>query len=73
MVKQFAEASKVNYKLALDAEGAVARVYGVVGFPTFIGIDAAGTIRYVDNVLPGDLDALVKQLEAGGTAEIKKP
>jgi cytochrome c-type biogenesis protein len=73
VVKQFAEASKVNYKLALDPDGAVATAYGVVGFPTFVGIDAAGAIRYLDNALPGDLDALVKQLETGGAAEVKKP
>ena len=73
VVKQFAEASKVNYKLVLDADGTVAAAYGVVGFPTFVGIDAAGTIRYFNNVLPGDLDALVKQLETGGAAEVKKP
>jgi thiol:disulfide interchange protein DsbD len=73
VVKQFAEAGKVNYKLVLDPDGAVATVYGVVGFPTFVGIDAAGTIRYLDNVLPGDLDALVKQLQTGGAVEVKKP
>jgi thiol:disulfide interchange protein DsbD len=73
VVKQFAEARKVNYKLVLDPDGAVATAYGVVGFPTFVGIDAAGTIRYVDNALPGDLDPLVKQLETGGAAEVRQP
>ena len=73
VVKRFAEAGKVNYKLVLDPDGTVATAYGVVGLPTFVGIDAAGTIRYVDNALPGDLDALVKQLETGEAAEAKKP
>ena len=73
VVKQFAEARKVNYKLVLDPDGTVARAYGVAGFPTFVGIDAAGTIRYAGNVLPGDLDALVKQLETGGPAEARQP
>ena len=73
VVKRFAEARKVNYKLVLDPDGTVATAYGVVGFPTFVGIDAAGTVRYVGNVLPGDLDALVKQLETGGPAEARQP
>ncbi len=73
VVKRFAEARKVNYKLVLDPDGTVAAAYGVVGFPTFVGIDAAGTIRYVGNVLPGDLDALVRQLETGGPAEARQP
>jgi cytochrome c-type biogenesis protein len=73
VVKQFAEARKVNYKLLLDPDGTVATAYGVKGFPTFVGIDAGGAIRYVANVLPGDLDALVKQLETGAAAESKQP
>jgi cytochrome c-type biogenesis protein len=73
VVKQFGDAHRVNYRLVLDRDGKVATAYGVVGFPTFVGIDAAGTIRYLDNVLPGDLDALVKQLETGASAEVKKP
>jgi peroxiredoxin len=73
VVQRFAEARKVNYPLLLDPGGTVATAYGVVGIPAFVGIDAAGVIRYMDNVLPGDLDALVKQLEAGGAAEVRKP
>jgi thiol:disulfide interchange protein DsbD len=73
VVQRFAEARKVNYPLLLDPGGTVATAYGMVGIPTFVGIDAAGVIRYMDNVLPGDLDALVRQLEAGGAAEVKKP
>jgi thiol:disulfide interchange protein DsbD len=73
VVKQFAEARKVNYRLVLDTGGAVASIYGVVGYPSFVGIDAAGNVRYVDNVLPDDLDTLVKQLETGAATEVKKP
>ncbi len=73
VVKQFAEARKVNYRLVLDPAGAVATGYGVVGFPTFVGIDATGAVRYRDNVLPADLDALVRQLETGAAAEGRKP
>jgi peroxiredoxin len=73
VVKRFGEAHKVNYKLVLDTDGAVAAAYGVVGFPTFVGIDAAGTIRYSDNALPGDLDTFVKQLETAGSAEGRNP
>jgi peroxiredoxin len=73
VVKRFAEERKTNYKLLLDPGGQVATAYGIVGIPTIVGIDATGTVRYVANGLPKDLDALVKQLEAGGTAEVKKP
>jgi peroxiredoxin len=73
VVKRFAEARKVNYRLVLDPDGSVAAAYGVVGFPTFVGIDATGTIRYLDNALPGDLDALVKQLEPSGSAGVQRP
>jgi len=73
VVKQFAEARKVNYQLVLDHEAAVATAYGVLGLPTFVGIDAAGTIRFVDNVLPRNLDALVRQLETGAPAKRKTP
>ena len=44
VVKRFAEERKMNYKLVLDPDGTVATAYGVVGIPTFVAIDAAGTI-----------------------------
>ena len=66
VVKRFAEERKINYKLLLDPGGNVATAYGVVGIPTLVGIDATGTVRYIANGLPEDLNALVKQLEAVG-------
>jgi peroxiredoxin len=71
VVKSFAEARKVNYRLVLDMDEKVATAYGVTGIPTNIAIDAAGTIRYMDNPFPRDVDALVKQLEpaSGGAAK----
>jgi len=73
VVKRFAEERKINYKLLLDPGGRVTTTYGVVGIPALVGIDATGTVRYLANGLPENLDALVKQLEAGGAAEVKKP
>lgn len=43
--RAFAEANGMDYPLLRDADGAVSRMYGVVGIPTTIFIDAAGGMR----------------------------
>ncbi|MFC1465797.1 MAG: redoxin domain-containing protein [Candidatus Brachytrichaceae bacterium NZ_4S206] len=44
-VRNFAESNGMDYPLLLDADGAVGRMYEVVGIPTTIVIDAAGGVR----------------------------
>jgi peroxiredoxin len=44
-VRAFAEANGLDYPLLLDPDGAVGRIYQVVGIPTTIIIDAAGGVR----------------------------
>lgn len=44
-VRAFAEANGMDYPLLLDADGAVGRMYGVVGIPTTVIVDAAGSVR----------------------------
>ncbi len=56
-VNAFIRAKGVTYRVLLDADGAVARTYGVVGIPTYILIDRGGAIAYRGNVLPSDLAA----------------
>jgi thiol:disulfide interchange protein DsbD len=65
--RRFAAEAKVNYRVVVDGGSVVTQRYGVTGIPHIVGIDAGGTIRYVDHVLPKDLDAFVATLEAGGT------
>ncbi|GIV85594.1 MAG: hypothetical protein KatS3mg052_2601 [Candidatus Roseilinea sp.] len=43
--RAFAEANGMDYPLLRDADGAVSRMYDVVGIPTTIFIDAAGGMR----------------------------
>lgn len=43
--RAFAEANGMDYPLLRDADGAVSRMYGVVGIPTTIFIDAVGGMR----------------------------
>lgn len=51
-VDAFVRAKRVRYPVVLDAYGAVARRYKVVGIPTYVLINAAGTIAYRGHVLP---------------------
>ena len=44
-VRAFAEANGIDYPLLLDSQGAVAAQYQVVGIPTTVIIDAAGSVR----------------------------
>jgi len=44
-VRAFAEANGIDYPLLLDSQGAVAAQYQVVGIPTTVIVDAAGSVR----------------------------
>ncbi len=56
-VRAFIRAKGVKYTVLLDADGAVARAYGVVGIPTYVLIERGGGIAYRGNVLPPDIGA----------------
>ena len=63
VLTKFVDSRKVNYVVANDADGVIARAYGVVGIPTIIGIDAQGTVRYIEHALPREQAEFVKLLE----------
>ncbi len=44
-VRDFAESNGMAYPLLLDTHGAIGRMYEVVGIPTTVIIDAAGSVR----------------------------
>ena len=56
-VDAFIRGKGVRYPVLFDADGAVARMYGVVGIPTYVLIDRGGAIAYRGNVLPPDIAA----------------
>ncbi len=53
-VNAFIGAKNVAYPVALDADGTVARSYGIVGVPTFVLVGRHG-ILYFGNALPDDI------------------
>jgi len=76
IVERFVKTRRINYRILLDSDAAVAKKYGVVGIPFIVGIDAAGVIRYAGHSLPKDRDAFVKTLTAslaGQTGRAVKP
>lgn len=63
-IKSFIAENKINYKVLMDTDGKVARMYKVVGIPHAIIIDKDKNIRF-RGVSPGDgfkkfLDDLIK-------------
>lgn len=59
-VSAFARAKGIRYPVVLDADGRVAKSYGVVGIPTYILIDRGGKAAYTGHILPPDIDELVR-------------
>ncbi len=59
-VEAFVRAKDVRYAVVLDADGTVARRYGVVGIPTYVLADRRGTVVYRGNVLPDDIRARIR-------------
>jgi len=51
-VESFIRRKKVSYPVLLDRKGTVARMYRVVGIPTYVLIDRAGRIAYRGHELP---------------------
>lgn len=51
-VESFLRKKRVAYPVLLDRKGTVARMYRVVGIPTYVLIDKGGRILYRDHELP---------------------
>ena len=66
-VKAFSDSFAVPFPIALDVRGRSRRVYRLVGLPTTVFIDTAGTIRQVQ---PGPVS---EEAFARGLAMILKP
>lgn len=64
VVDKFVADYKVNYRILLDTEGAVAKRFGVRGIPFIAGIDANGVIQFTGHKLPEDKEGLIKTLTA---------
>lgn len=46
-VRRFVESTSLALPVALDADGSVARLFDAHAFPSTVGIDAAGRVRFV--------------------------
>lgn len=51
-VGPYVQRNQINFPVLLDQEGAVARQYGVAGYPTFVLIDENANIVYQGHQLP---------------------
>lgn len=76
-VSSFVKKHKIPYKVLLDKDGSVARIYGVRGVPTKILIDRDGTIlcracRSVDIMLDMLLSNDTKEIETKNNEKDKK-
>lgn len=54
-VSSFMDRKGIGYTVLLDPRGQVARMYGIVGIPTYVVISRGGEIVYRGNDLPADL------------------
>lgn len=59
-VEKFVKEKMLAYPVLLDRDGKVSDKYGIVGIPTFVGINKDGAIKFKKNFLPQDY---LKQLE----------
>lgn len=51
-VDDFVKKNKLGYKVLLDLQAEVAYLYGILGVPTYIGIDKKGYIRFQRHQFP---------------------
>ena len=52
-VSNFLKANGYSFDVYLDKDSRVAKMYGLVGIPTYILVDKKGEIRFSDNYFPG--------------------
>lgn len=53
-VDNFVKAYKLDFKVLLDGNSAVAKSYGILGVPTYVLIDRNGKIRATEHSFPKD-------------------
>ncbi len=51
-VSAYVQRNQINFPVLLDQSGAVARQYGVPGYPTFVVVDQNGNIVYQAHEIP---------------------
>ncbi|MCX5656909.1 MAG: TlpA disulfide reductase family protein [Candidatus Omnitrophica bacterium] len=62
VVKRFKSDEGIAYRILLDREAFVARIYGVMGVPTDIIVDREGVVRYYGFGWPDNLEEIINSL-----------
>ncbi len=62
VVERFKNKEGIAYRILLDREAFVARIYGVMGVPTDIIIDKEGVLRYYGFGWPDNLEEIINSL-----------
>lgn len=61
LVQSYLEKNKLDFSVLLDTAGTVAEDYKVMGIPTFVFVDKAGTVRGVENGIGDDYPNYFKE------------
>jgi len=59
LVQSYMSKNHMTMDVFLDEDGSVSEVYGVIGIPTFILVNAEGIIRAVENDIPEDYEQIL--------------
>jgi peroxiredoxin len=51
-ILSFAKARKLTFRIFMDSEAELAKAYEVLGIPTYILVDSAGSLRYRGHTFP---------------------
>jgi len=62
LVRKFKEQRGIRYRILLDSQGKVRRLYQVIGVPTEVIIDRQGKVRYYDFGLPYNWEEILDKL-----------
>jgi len=60
-IRRYLKQNKMDLNVFLDAEASVADAYSIVGIPTFFLLDAQGTIVAVENILPDQVQTILRE------------
>ncbi|MCM8791697.1 MAG: TlpA family protein disulfide reductase [Candidatus Omnitrophica bacterium] len=58
-IKRFLKDYPLTFKILLDSDGKVARIYRVIGVPTYILIDKEGKVKFQGSYFPFDYKNLL--------------
>ena len=61
-VKNFSLEYGINYKILLDKNGEVFRLYNIVGVPGVIILDREGSVQFIGSELPKNYGEIFKEL-----------